>query len=245
MRIAAFTDIHSAGTCLADALREARAEGFDTLLILGDLLTYGPEPAETLDLVAEAIARDNAILITGNHDAIYLDMAGADVDAGAGASYRLALPDWLRETIDWTAARIPSGVMQRFDWRQSWSHGSLFAAHANPGAFGDWGYITDDASADVAAAALAARGYRHGIFGHTHRARRFERGGQSLFTLGALGQPRDDADRRPRWTMIELGEDRIELHPRPLPFDRDAHLAAIRATSMSAATQDRLCGFFA
>lgn len=233
------SDIHAMHAGLAAALGAARTEGFDALVILGDLLTYGVGPAETLDLVHDAVARDGAILITGNHDQIYLDLAGA------GGDYLAGLPMWLQETVNWTAARIPANALLDFTWQQSWACGPMFAAHANPGAFGDWTYLNTDARADHAAAALAERGYRYGIFGHTHRARRFDRDGVSLFTLGSLGQPRDDDDPRLQWTMIDMDEDEITIAPRAVAFDRAAHIKAIRATTLSPSTQDRLCGFFA
>jgi predicted phosphodiesterase len=234
-----FSDIHSVSSTLDTALGDARAEGFDVLLILGDLLTYGVRPTETLELVHQAVARDGAILVAGNHDQMYLDTAEA------GREYQSRLPDWLRETVEWTAARIPPGALTAFDWHEQWSSGPMLAAHANPHAFGDWSYIADAACADVAADALVRCGYRYGVFGHTHRARRFECNGAEVFTIGSLGQPRDDADPRMQWAMIELQDDSIEVQPRFVAFDRARHQAAIRATTLSGSTQDRLCEFFA
>lgn len=238
VKIAVLSDIHSVSSALDAALRDARAEGFDVLLILGDLLTYGVNPAETLELVHEAAARDGAILVSGNHDQMYLETA-------SGPDYLACLPDWLRETVEWTATRIAPGALTRFDWQEQWTAGPLLAAHANPFAFGDWTYLADTASADAAASTLARRGYRYGIFGHTHRARRFAGEGADVFTVGSLGQPREAADPRLQWAMIELQEDRIDVQPRFVPFDRAAHQAAIRATTLSRPTKDRLCGFFA
>lgn len=239
MKIAVLSDIHSVSSALEAALDDARAEGFDVLLILGDLLTYGVSPAETLELVQDAVARDGAILVSGNHDQMYLDTSEAT------AEYRTRLPDWLRETVEWTATQIPPAALAAFDWQEQWSTGSLLAAHANPHAFGDWTYIADAARADAAAEALVRRGYRHGVFGHTHRARRFESEGANVFTVGSLGQPRDSADPRMQWAMIELQDDKIDVQSRFVPFDRAGHRAAIRATALSPFTQDRLCGFFA
>lgn len=238
MKIAVLSDIHSVSSALDAALRYARADGFDVLLILGDLLTYGVDPAETLALVHEAVARDGAILVSGNNDKMYLENA-------TGPDYLARLPDWLRETVEWTAMRIAPGALTRFDWREQWTMGPLLAAHANPFAFGDWTYLADAASADAAARTLVRRGYRYGVFGHTHRARRFADKGAEVFTVGSLGQPRELADPRLQWAMIELREDRIDVQPRFVSFDRAAHQAAIRATTLSRPTQDRLCGFFA
>ena len=239
MRIAIVTDIHSVHDTLADALTDARAEGYDVLLVLGDLLTYGIAPVETLDLVHEAVERDGAVLVAGNHDAIYLDLAAGD------CPYLASAPDWLRETVEWTASRLPAGAMAAFDWREGWSAGSLLAAHANPYPFGDWRPLNHPDEAEAAAATLLNRGFRHGVFGHTHRAARFECTDATIFTLGSLGQPRDRRDPRLRWTMVELADDQVSVDARILPFDRRRHLDAIRRTSLSAATQDRLCGFFA
>lgn len=238
MRIAALTDIHALSGALDRALTDARAEGFDLLLILGDLLTYGVQPAETLELVQDAVARDGAILLTGNHDLLYRSGAAA-------ADYRVGLPDWLRESVEWTAERVPADRMDAFPWQPHWAEGVLFAAHANPYAFGDWRYIRSTEDAGPAAGALAARGYRFGLFGHVHRRRRFDSGGVSLFTLASLGQPRDDADRTPQWAMVELAGEQVTVEPRPIDFDPEEHMRAIRATSLSASTQERLCRFFA
>lgn len=239
MRIAVLSDIHAMSACLAQALADARREGFDVLLILGDLLTYGVTPVETLELINEAITRDRAVLVMGNHDQFYLGIGEAADD------YLTCLPGWLRESVEWTAARLSPGAMDGFDWQTEWSIGPLLAAHANPYDFGDWTYLADADRAEVAALTLAERGYRYGIFGHTHRARAFEHGDVSIFTIGSLGQPRDDRERRPQWTMIDLGENSIAVQPRSIAFDRIGHLAAIRATTLSPPTQDLLCGFFA
>ena len=144
MRIAALTDIHASSDPLQLALTAARREGFDAMLIMGDLLTYGVQPLETLELVHGAAARDGAILVAGNHDQLYRGTSDA-------AAYRAGLPDWLRESVDWTAAHIPAQAMERFDWQESWTHESLFAAHANPFPFGDWRYIRSKEEAEEAA----------------------------------------------------------------------------------------------
>lgn len=239
MRIAALTDIHAVSSTLEQALSAARREGFDVLLLMGDLLTYGVAPLETIALVQDAVARDGAILITGNHDQMY--QQSTDVSS----LYLTRLPDWIQETVTWTNEQLPAGVMDSFEWRQDWSAGPLFVAHANPYTFGDWRYINSDEDAEAAAVALAERGFRYGLFGHTHRARRFDCTAGTIFTLGSLGQPRDDGEGQMQWAMVEIQGDEVRVGPRPLPFDREAHRQAIRATSLSAPTQDRLCGFFA
>jgi predicted phosphodiesterase len=238
LRIAVLSDIHAMADALDMALAAARREGFDRLLILGDLLTYGVAPERTLALVADSVERDGAILIAGNHDQMYLDLA-----EGPNAYFQ-RLPDWLRETVEWTARRVSIEVLEDFAWQREWACGPLLTAHANPFPFGDWSYIATEAQAQAAADALSARGFAYGLFGHVHRHRTFSFGGVRVFTVGSLGQPRDAADPALQWAMIHLEDDIVTVTPKSVAFDRQSHIAAIRATSLSAPTQDRLCEFF-
>ncbi|MEW9857048.1 metallophosphoesterase family protein [Novosphingobium sp. M1R2S20] len=237
MRIAMISDVHAVASAFEDALCAARAEGFDELLILGDLLTYGIAPTETLELAAEAVQRDGAVLLMGNHDQLYLDLAD-----GKGA-YRDGLPEWLRESVDWTAQRTDADALRALPWQQDWRTGPIFTAHANPFAFGDWTYLNDDAAMGRASAALYTRGARYGVFGHTHRSRRYNDPIAEIHTLPSLGQPRDRADQRLYWTMAEL-RDELTLSSRPVAFDRKAHCRALHATSMSSQTKSHLCSWF-
>lgn len=237
MKIAALTDIHSMATTFEQALADARAEGFDVMLLMGDLLSYGVAPIQTLDLVHEAMSRDGAILISGNHDIMYRN-------SDAGEEYAANLPDWLQETVAWTKSQIPNGEMDRLEWREDWSSGPLFVAHANPFGFGDWRYINTLEDAETASAALARRGFAYGAFGHSHRARTFDCAATTIFTIGSLGQPRDDRSRDMLWAMMTIKGDCATISSRSVPFDRGAHLDAIRATTMSSSTQQRLCRFF-
>ena len=233
------SDIHGVAGPYARALDAARREGFDRLLILGDLLTYGVDPAEVLDLTNDALARDDAILIGGNHDAIY-----RSAERGAG-SYYATMPGWVRESVDWTCARLRSDEPLRgLPLRDEWTAGPFLAAHANPHGAGDWGYVASPDEMDRAREALAARGFRWGVVGHTHRFRAFDDGPVKLWTMASIGQPRDRNDRPPHWAMIEMSDDAIDVSPRPIEHDWSSHVAAIRATSMSEPTKARLCGFF-
>ena len=46
-------------------------KGFDKLILLGDILTYGVNIHEVLDLVANRVSKNNTYLIRGNHDQLY------------------------------------------------------------------------------------------------------------------------------------------------------------------------------
>ena len=64
MIYAVISDIHANKDALAKVIADARAEGAERIVCLGDIVGYGPEPQETLLLLRS----ENAIIIAGNHD---------------------------------------------------------------------------------------------------------------------------------------------------------------------------------
>lgn len=238
MKLAILSDLHAVADTTERALEAARTEGFDRLIILGDILTYGVQPKRTLDLVSNAVARDNAILILGNHDQLYLDL-----DKGETGYYD-RLNEWIRESVDWTRAQLEPRCLDALPWRESWASGQLFVAHANPYDYGDWTYLRTDQELGWACRILAKRDFRWGVFGHTHRAVRLDKGDETAATIGSLGQPRDRKDRRPQWAAVEFDDDIFKVEARPVEFDVKQHLAEIAATSMGAKTKERLAMFF-
>lgn len=239
MKLAILSDIHAAADAYEAALHAARAEGFDQLLILGDLLTYGPDPGRTLDLTADAVSRDGALLVVGNHDHLYREPEASSTFYAAG------LPEWIRESIDWTVLQTTPDPLSRFHWQEEWSEGEFLAAHANPFGAGDWTYLRTDADFDRAGQVLADRGYRYGLFGHIHRFARRNIGNSWVATIGSIGQPRDREDPLPQWAVARYDGRSWQVEQRHVDFDWSSHKAAIQATSMSAATKQRLCAFFA
>ena len=64
MRYAVISDIHANATALQAVLGDALAQGTRRVICLGDVVGYGPQPQETLDL----IRRTAAVTLAGNHD---------------------------------------------------------------------------------------------------------------------------------------------------------------------------------
>lgn len=238
MKIAVLSDVHSAAEHFRDALNAARQEGFDRLVILGDLFTYGPDPIETLALVEEAVSNDAAILIKGNHDLLYMD--GLERDA-----YCSGLPDWIRESVDWTASQL--GTRSRINnlpWQDEWDDERVLLSHANPFGSGDWTYLRDDQSAAAAATALKARSFQWGVFGHVHRFRVYPVGSNGgVVTVGSIGQPRDKADPVGQWAMVTSGP-QFSIEQRHIQLGWASTIEKIHKTRMSEATRERLCQFY-
>lgn len=261
IRIAVVSDIHANARAFEAALAALRRKGFDHLVILGDLLTYGVEPFEVLEIAARE-ASGGALFIKGNHDQLYFDLACGRED------YLVRLPDWLRETVRWTEARIgQAGLDARFEWRNEWVLGPLFFAHANPFAYADWTYLNQDADFLRAGAALRERGARLGAFGHTHRPKvvllpdspashsvidlaadgaqacAIPRDVVAIFDVGSAGQPRNREKRASAGLVTLAGKD-INCEVLHLEYDVAAHRRAVGGSSMSQATKDKLLGYF-
>lgn len=264
-RIAVIGDVHGNAYAYREALRLARQRGFDRLVVLGDLLTYGCEPLEVLELTQEAVARDHAVLIKGNHDQLYFDLAEGE------RRYHDSLPAWLRETVDWTEAAAGSLDLARmFPWIARYTVGDLLFAHANPFAYGDWTYLNAPADIGRAAEVLARQQAQVGVFGHTHRAKLalvgaeaeprlctpaagervelpgdLDASGRDLVVAnaGSVGQPRDAA-RASTMLFVRRTGRRLELEYVRVVYDLDAHKRGIMTAPLSAATKTKLLGFF-
>lgn len=74
MIYAVISDIHANETALRKVLEDAGAQGAGCIICLGDVVGYGPSPAETIALLKES----NATAVFGNHDAAVLGRGGED-----------------------------------------------------------------------------------------------------------------------------------------------------------------------
>jgi predicted phosphodiesterase len=216
MRILILSDIHANFTALEAALTQA-AGRWDVAVCLGDIVGYGPDPAE----VSEKIRSIAQACIRGNHDkAVAGIMSTEDFNPVAKAAV-----DWTRsqlspELMRWLA-ELPHGPMESHD---------LVLVH---GAFQDEDeYVFTPAQAlegllDSTAAVT--------FFGHTHhqggfsyldnnlevlqirpRANelfaplRIEADKRYLLNPGSIGQPRD-ADPRASFAIADLANQTVEF----------------------------------
>jgi predicted phosphodiesterase len=97
MRIAIVSDIHANLAAFEEVLRHAKSVGYDRMVCLGDVIGYGPDPVECIDLVREHCEWS----LLGNHDfaALY---EPTNFNAAA------------RDAVFWTRAQtIEQGWMKR------------------------------------------------------------------------------------------------------------------------------------
>lgn len=253
--MAVISDVHANACALREGIHVARERGVDQLVLAGDLLTYGCEPTEVLELVAELSASTPVVLLQGNHDQLYFDLLDGRSD------YYDTLPGWIQESVTWTAERLDLRSFRGLPWQPRHVSGDVFFAHANPFTYGDWTYLSADAEIARAASTLVDNGFLIGVFGHTHRARLsvLTRDGTmnttstSLFldegalsetsavvaNAGSIGQPRN---RQKQATMLLL-----QVDPGGVGFDlvniqhqSATHTDAIRRSELSDQAKERI-----
>ena len=88
MRYAILSDIHGNRPALEAVLADARRQGFDTALLLGDVVGYGAEPGACIALLG---ALDLAGAVRGNHDKV-----------AAGLEPARLFHEHARVAIEWT-----------------------------------------------------------------------------------------------------------------------------------------------
>ena len=94
MRLALLSDIHGNLDALEACLDQIGEVGVDGIVILGDLVGYGPDPERVIDVVADLNAK-GAIVIKGNHDEA--------IERGTAATRQYAKRQltWLRSEPEW------------------------------------------------------------------------------------------------------------------------------------------------
>jgi predicted phosphodiesterase len=208
MRYLILSDIHANLEALEAVLAEARDVQYEQVLVLGDLVGYGPDPNAVIDRV---LALEPLAIVRGNHDKVT-----AGVENAEGFN-RVA-----RQAAEWTLAALTP------------EHRALLAAlEQGPAIVDDWveichgtpadedEYITGDLDA-FHALKLARRPIC--VFGHTHIPVAYrltdtdfdlllrgadggeeihvDEGASYLVNPGSVGQPRD-ADPRAAFGVID------------------------------------------
>jgi predicted phosphodiesterase len=120
MRYLILSDIHSNVEAFEACIQQAKRATYDKVLCCGDIVGYGPNPVEAIDLVREL----DAVCIRGNHDRVAsgLDEATNFNMHARQAIYwtRDALPDSYRDYL----ASLPLGPLETTSESQL-VHGAL------------------------------------------------------------------------------------------------------------------------
>lgn len=151
MKYAVVSDLHANSEAFARVLADAAAQGAASVVCLGDIVGYGPSPAETLS----AVRRNCRFVIAGNHD-----------DAVAGRIDESGFIDLAGDAVSRHRAELdPAAVEYLASLPYECSFGEAVAAHGSIVSPRRFDYVESE---DDAAAAFRAVRAPLVFTGHTH-----------------------------------------------------------------------------
>ena len=226
MRLAVLSDIHANLPALEAVLGEVSAEEPDEIWCLGDVVGYGAEPNECVQLVAERCD----LCLAGNHD---LGVLG-DIDISSFSPAAAEAARWTRERLDPGAREYLESLSPADETRE------VGLYHASPRDH-VWEYVLWP---EQAGECMRTQASRVSLIGHSHVALAFRaaegdepdtaQGAQAgagtelgladdrwLLNPGSVGQPRD-GDARAAWMALDTGEWKATYHRVDYDIDRAA-----------------------
>ncbi len=238
MRIGVISDIHSNLPALEAVLADVDREAPDELWCLGDIVGYGPNPNECVDLMRNRAA----LSLCGNHDlAVIGTIDSTDFTGDAGAAARWTTEELGESQTQWLRSLRPAAERKGFELY----HGSP----RDP----VWDYVLSE---QVALISILETTAPIVLVGHSHvalglgwndtelsgglapqgtelelEARRW------LLNPGSVGQPRD-GDPRAAWLLLDEAAGRATFRRVPYPIERTQ--AAIREHGLPDVLASRL-----
>ncbi len=236
MKYAIIADIHGNLEALQAVLKDAKEQGVDKYVCLGDIVGYGADPKECLRIVREM----QIPCVKGNHD----DYCSSGLN-----------PDGFNEgaktAILWTRAQLNE---EELLWLKSLKFVRIMAnftlVHATLDGPQRWGYILDKLEA---AASFPYQQTPVCFFGHTHVPLAFvrdtavrggtysrfkiESGKKYLLNVGSVGQSRDGVPKA-TYVIYDLRSGYIEL--RRLDYDMETAMKKIIAAGLPEHLASRL-----
>jgi predicted phosphodiesterase len=215
MRIAIISDIHSNLEALNRAMKEIEKEKVDQIVCLGDIVGYGANPNECVDIVRQ----NTGHVLLGNHDKAAIDLSKTEF---FNPFARIAA-EWTSQTLTDENRDYIAGLELTLEIN------GLFFVHASPVDPGEWNYILTAADA---AENFHAMPTDVGFIGHSHVpevfcedlwTREIVKGEKFIVNVGSIGQPRDGNP------ALSFGIFDTDLWSyRNLRFEYDIELAAFK-----------------
>ena len=239
MRIALVSDVHGNLPAFEAVLAAANLSGVDEIWCLGDLVGYGAQPDECVELARETCD----LCLAGNHDLVVT----GDLDIADFSSSAAAAAIWTQENIGTEALSFLRGLSASLDGREI---GLWHASPRDP----VWEYVLSTWQADECMDLMEPR---VGSVGHSHIALWFRRdaGGQVngapakadfeqdlsegewLLNPGGVGQPRD-GDPRAAWLLLDTEAWSAQWRRVEYPIEKAA--AAIEKAGLPKVLAERL-----
>ncbi|HYG75493.1 MAG TPA: metallophosphoesterase family protein [Planctomycetota bacterium] len=213
--IAILSDVHANIEALQAVYDDLNQRGIKRIFFLGDIVGYGPNPAEVLEFIKKC-----EFCLLGNHDEACLKGPPKTFNAAAA---RASL--WTRKQID--PEQMPRSFLRPGLYQQrkeQWDYlqqlkpvrivSDIMFVHDTPAQPGSWRYVRSRTEADAGFAKYPA--LRAFFFGHSHQpgvwfedsyasaepGRKFDFKKRVMVNVGSVGQPRDK-DPRACYVVLE------------------------------------------
>lgn len=229
MRVAVISDIHSNLQALTQAFSVIDERRVDAVYCLGDIVGYGANPNECLELVRKRAK----LCVLGNHDMASMDPANAEFFSRPG-----------RIAIEWTHSVLTQENLQFLSSLPlTASAGPCTLVHASPLDPGQWQYVL---SLQVARLQFPAFQNQICFIGHTHvpavcgedlRTFILKKDKRFLINVGSVGQPRDG---NPQLSFGLLDTESWKYENIRAGYDIDKAAQAIRGAGLPSTLATRL-----
>lgn len=237
MRFAIIADIHGNLEALQAVLEDARKQSVTHYACLGDVVGYGANPKECLDIIRGM----GMPCVKGNHD-----------EYSASPNQHLeGFNPYAAQAVQWTRQHLTEDDKK---WLRELKYIRLVASfsivHATLDAPDRWGYVFDKLAA---AASFTYQNTNVCFFGHTHvpvafvrdnvvrggsfSRFRIEHGRKYFINVGSVGQSRDGVAKA-TYVIYDLNDGTVEL--RRIDYDISAAQEKILAAGLPRRLAERL-----
>ena len=227
MKRAIISDIHGNLEALKAVLQKIKDSGITDIVCLGDIIGYGPNPTQCLDLVIE----NCSLTILGNHD------QAAIFDPESFNPVAIKAIFWTREQLE--ADRSVQGD-RRWDFLgelpRRHDEGKFLFVHGSPRDPTNEYVFPEHVYEKELLQHLISRFEQYCFQGHTHIPGIFVESGKfirphetdhfyqlgtekCMINVGSVGQPRDD-DARACFVVLDTEENTIQYHR--VEYDNEA-----------------------
>jgi predicted phosphodiesterase len=216
-RIAALSDIHGNVAALEAVIADVAREKPDRVVIAGDLVLNGPEPAAVVDMLRN-LASEGAAVISGN-----TDIAVADFDFAAAFPWMTdGVPDAIVAAAEWAHDALGD---ERIEWLRSLPSERrvrsdddtlVLVCHASPGS--QTAGFDQDLDPSVTIERVARTDARVIVCGHTHLPEVRDLGWKVIVNDGSAGYV-FDGDPTASWALVDVADDQVNAEIRRTTFD--------------------------
>jgi predicted phosphodiesterase len=230
-RLAALSDVHGNATALEAVLKDISREKPDAVLVAGDLVLNGPDPAMVVD-VLRTLADDGALVIAGN-----TDIAVADFDYAAAFPWMNdGIPDAIVDGVEWAHEALGGA---RIDWlrrlpaERRWRADDdtlVLVCHGSPGS--QTAGFDQGLDPNVTIERVARTDARVIVCGHTHLPEVRDLGWKLIVNDGSAGYI-FDGEPTASWALIDLVDGEVTAEIRRTEFDALAVANAISARGLA------------